>query len=150
MTGYRGYQKMRTIINQWLARARLWVQDERGLGLVESIVAVAIVGTAVVSFVVAMSSGTIAVREGEEEMVAQGLAQTQLEYVKGYSYDSEAITYPTVDELEGYNIPEGYNISVKVDYVSDTDNDTDIQEITVTISRDGEDILAVEDYKVNR
>jgi type II secretory pathway pseudopilin PulG len=142
MTGYRGYQKMRTIINQWLTRARLWVQHERGLGLVESIIAVAIVGAAVVSFVVAMSSGTIAVREGEQGMVAQSLAQTQLEYVKSYPYDSGATTYPTVDT------PEGYTTSVGVASIPGTD--TDIQEIMVTISRDGEDILTVEDYKVNR
>ena len=118
---------------------KAWVQDQRGLGLPESMVAVAILGVAVVAFVSALSAGSIAVREGDQEVVAQRLARTQLEYVKSCPYDT---TYSKVDE------PEGYTISVGVDSIPDTD--TDIQKITVTISRDGEDILIVEDYKVNR
>ena len=78
---------MTTTTKQWLARARVWLQDERGLGLVESLAAVAILGVVVAAFVVALSSGTIAVRKGDQEVVAQSLAQTQLEYVKGYPYD---------------------------------------------------------------
>ncbi len=133
---------MGTIIKQQLARARVWVQDERGLSLVESLVAVAILGIAAVAFVVALSTGSIAVREEYQEAVAQSLVRTQLEYIKGYSYDPSATTYPTVDT------PEGYTISVGVSSIPDTD--TDIQKIAVTISREGEDILIVEDYKVNR
>lgn len=130
-------------INQWLARAKAClVWGERGFGLVETLAAVAILGVVVVAFVVGLSSGTIAVREGNQELVAQSLAQTQLEYVKDYPYDSAATTYPTVDT------PEGYSICVEVGSIPDTD--TDIQKIMVTISRDEEDILTVEDYKVNR
>jgi len=133
---------MTTTIIQWLVRVKMLIQDQRGLGLVESLVAVAILGTAVTAFVVALSAGSIAVREQEEQVVAQGLAQTQLEYVKSCSYDTEATTYPAVDT------PEGYAISVAVSNVPDTD--ADIQKITVTISSEAEDILAVENYKVNR
>ena len=133
---------MTTTIRQWLVRVKMLLQGQRGLGLVESLVAVAILGTAVTAFVVALSSGSIAVREQEEQVIAQGLAQTQLEYVKSCSYDTEATTYPTVDT------PEGYAISVAVSSVPDTD--ADIQKITVTISSEAEDILTVENYKVNR
>lgn len=132
-------------INQWLERAKsCLVWGERGFGLVETLAAVAILGVAVVAFVGGLSSGAIAVREGNQELVAQSWAQTQLEYVKGYPYDSAATTYPTVGTPEG----EGYSICVEVGSIPDTD--TDIQKITVTISRDEEDILTVEDYKVNR
>lgn len=132
-------------INQWLARAKVWVQDETGLGLVESLAAVAILGVAVVAFVVALSTGSIAVREGDQEVVAQSLVRTQLEYIKNYPYDPEATTYPKVAT------PEGYDISVVVSSIPEADSNTEIQKITVTISRDdGEEILTVEDYKVNR
>jgi len=127
---------------QWLAQTKILIQGQKGLGLVESLVAVAILGTAVTAFIVALSAGSIAVREQEEQVVAQGLAQTQLEYVKSYSYDTEATTYPTVDT------PGGYAISVVVNSIPDTD--ADIQKITVTIFHHAEDILAVENYKVNR
>jgi len=129
-------------IRQGLARVKNQAQDQRGLGLVETLVAVAILGTSVVAFVVALSAGSIAVGEQDKAVVAQSLAQTQLEYTKSYPYDSEATTYPTVDT------PEGYTISVGVASLPDTD--TDIQKITVTVSRESETIMTVADYKVNR
>ena len=117
-------------------------QDETGIALVESLVAVAVLGVAVVTFVVALSTGSLAVQESDQEVTVQSLARTQLEYTKGYPYDPDAITYPTV------SAPAGYGISVAVTSVPDTD--TDIQKITVDISRDGEAIMTIEDYKVNR
>ncbi len=134
---------MGTSINKWLAGAKAClVGHERGFGLVETLVAVAILGVAVVALVLGLSTGSITVREGNQELVAQSLAQTQLEYVKNYPYDPAATTYPTV------NTPEGYSIGVEAGSIPDAD--TDIQRIMVTISRDGEAILTVEDYKVNR
>jgi type II secretory pathway pseudopilin PulG len=139
ITGYIRYQKMKTNIQRWFSRLRVWAQDQRGLGLVESIVAVAILGSAVVTFISGLSAGIIAVREGDQEVVAQRLARTQLEYIKSCPYNT---SYSKVDE------PEGYTISVEVASIPDTD--TDIQKITVTISREGDNILTVEGYKVNR
>jgi type II secretory pathway pseudopilin PulG len=118
------------------------IRGQHGLGLVETLVAVAVLGTAVVAFVTALSGGSIAVGEHDGERVAQGLAQGQLEYTKDYAYDPGAATYPTVAA------PEGYSMSVGVSAVPNTDSD--IQKITVTVTRDGEAILQVEDYKVNR
>jgi prepilin-type N-terminal cleavage/methylation domain-containing protein len=134
---------MRTSINKRRAGAKAClVGNERGFGLVETLVAVAILGVAVVALVLGLSTGSITVGEGNQEMVAQSLAQTQLEYVKDYPYDPAATTYPTVDA------PEGYSIGVEAGSIPGAD--TDIQRITVTISRDGEAILTVEDYKVDR
>ena len=123
-----------------LARVKKRAQDQKGLGLVESLAAIAILGIAVVAFVAALSAGSIAVREQNQDVVAQSLARTQLEYVKGCSYN--ATTYPTVDTLEGYSISLGVS--------SIPGTDADIQKITVNITREGEDILTIEDYKVNR
>jgi type II secretory pathway pseudopilin PulG len=133
---------MARTIRQRLTRVKNRAHDQKGLGLVETLVALAILGTSVVAFVAALSAGSIAVGEQDEKVVAQSLAQTQLEYTKSYPYDSEATAYPTVDT------PEGYIISVNVTSIPETD--TDIQKITVTISRDSENILTVADYKVNR
>jgi len=135
--------RLTVVINQWLAKAKAFlVKSERGFGLVESLAAVAILGVAVVALVIGLSTGSVTVREGNQETVVQSLVQTQLEYIKNYPYEPGATTYPTVDT------PEGYSISVGVGSISHTD--TDIQKITVTISRGEEGILTVEDYKVNR
>jgi len=117
-------------------------QYQRGLGLTESVVAIAILGVTVVAFVVALSTGMLAVGEQDREVVAQSLVRSQLEYTKSYAYDSEATTYPLVDT------PADYTISVAVGSVPDTD--TDIQKVTVIVSHEEEDILTVADYKVNR
>jgi len=130
------------ITGQRLARLKACFQDQRGLGLAESVVAVAILGVAGVAFVVALSAGSLAVGEHNQEVVAQSLVRSQLEYTKSYPYDPAAITYPTVA------VPADYSISVAVSSVPETD--TDIQKITVIVSREEQDILTVADYKVNR
>ena len=129
-------------IGRWLNRASKGLAGESGLGLVESVVAVGVLAVAASAFVIALSTGSIGVRELEQDMVAQRLVRTQLEYVEGYLYDAEATSYPTVDT------PDGYAVSVEVDAV--IEGDTGVQRITVTVSREGEDLLTVEDYKVNR
>ena len=126
----------------WLQRTAKRFGEERGLGLVETLVAVAILGTSVVAFVVALSTGSIAVGKQGEEVVAQGLAQAQLEDTKSQAYDTEASTYPTIES------PDGYTVSVVVSAVPNAD--ADIQKITVDILHGGESIITVEDYKVNR
>jgi type II secretory pathway pseudopilin PulG len=115
---------------------------QKGLGLVETLAAVAILGTSVVAFVTALSAGTLAANEQDEEVIVQSLAQTQLEYTKSYAYDSGASSYPAV------TAPEGYAVSVEVASVPGADSD--IQKITLTISRESETVFTVEDYKVNR
>ena len=118
------------------------MDNQRGLGLVETLIAVAILGTAMVAFTGALSAGSLAAGSQNIDVVAQSLAQSQLEYTKSYEYDSGASTYPTI------SVPEGYGISVDVSSVPGTD--ADIQKITVTITRDSQNLLVVEDYKVNR
>jgi prepilin-type N-terminal cleavage/methylation domain-containing protein len=129
-------------ITKRLTQTKHRAEGQRGLGLAETLVAVAILGIAAVAFVTALSAGSIAVGEQSDEVVAQGLVQTQLESTKSYPYDSQATTYPAVDA------PAGYTISVGVAPVPGTD--ADIQKITVTVSREGLSLLTVADYKMNR
>ncbi len=119
-----------------------WFRGQRGIGLVETLMAVAVLGTAVVAFVTALSTGSIAVGENDSEAIVQGLARSQLEYTKSYTYNPAAATYPLIAA------PAGYSISVGVSAVPSTDNN--IQKITVTINHKGSNIIQVQDYKVNR
>ena len=132
---------MARMTQSWLSKLKA-LQDERGLTLVESLVTIAIVGVALVAFAVALSTGALAVRESDQEVTAQSLARTQLEYIKGYSYNPAATTYPTV------NTTGDYSISVAVTPVPGAG--ANIQKVTANISRDGQVLLTVEDYKVNR
>jgi type II secretory pathway pseudopilin PulG len=127
-------------LKQILVRAA--AQGQTGFGLVETLVAVAILGTSLVAFISGLSAGSIAVREQDRTAVTQELAQTQLEYTKSYAYNPGAVTYPAVAA------PAGYSISVGVSSVAGTD--ANIQKITVIVSRAGETMATVAGYKVNR
>jgi type II secretory pathway pseudopilin PulG len=140
-----------------MKKIRKWFRGkERGIGLVESLVAVAILGTAGVAFVLSLSTGAIAVRESDQETVAQSLARAQLEYVKNYPYHAAPTSYPYVYTYDKtYNpspvtLPEGYDISLSASTILQAGGNSDIQKITVIISRNGEDILTIADYKVKR
>jgi type II secretory pathway pseudopilin PulG len=136
------YIKAKKSTKQRLLKTRNCVRDERGIGLAESLVAIAIIGITAVTFITALSTGVLAVRESDQEAVAQQLARTQLEYLKSLPYDATGATYPTVDT------PSGYTISLEAD--ASIYADTDIQELTVTIHHDSESILTVAAYKVKR
>jgi len=118
------------------------LEDEGGWSLVESLVAVAILGTAVTAFILALSAGSIAVRDNDELLVAQKLVQSQLEYIKSQPYDLTGANYTSIE------VPQSYSLSTEVGSVPGTDSD--IQKITVIISHDGEELMSVEDYKVDR
>src|SRR4030042_4275387 len=112
-------------------------RGERVLALVESLVAIGILGGSVLTMVLAMSGGALAVRENDVEVTAQGLARTQMEYLKNYPYDAEATTYPAVAA------PAGYGISVGVTAVPGAN--ASIQRVTANITRDGAVVMTVAD-----
>ena len=123
-------------------RSRIKLHSQKGIGLVETLVAVAILGTSVVAFVVSLSAGSLTVNELDHETIAQSLAQTQMEYIKNYAFIPGAATYPLLA------VPATYTVSVDVLDVPGTD--LNIQKITVNVRKDGADILAVTNYKVKR
>jgi len=116
--------------------------NERGISLIEAAVAVFLLGGVVLTMVMSMSGGALAVQKDDQEVTAQGLARTQLEYVKELPFDANAVTYPAVAA------PAGYGVSVSVAAVPDTG--ADIQKITATVTRGGSAVLKLQDYKVNR
>ncbi len=116
--------------------------NESGVSLLETLVALAILGLIAVAFLGGLTTAARATIIADEQATAESLARSQMEYVKSYTYDSEATTYPIVDT------PEGYAVFVEVSSIPDTD--ADIQKITVTVNRGSKLVLTVEGYKVNR
>ena len=139
---------------KWLCKGKALLKCQRGVSLVESLVAVAILGVSLIAIPPALSTGALAVSAIDQEAVAQSLAQSQLAHTKSYPYDPEAVSYPSVGTYDATHnpnpltIPEGYSITVGVSSIPDTDDD--IQKVTVTIFRDGESVLEIADFKANR
>ncbi|MGA9348541.1 MAG: hypothetical protein WBW48_07020 [Anaerolineae bacterium] len=136
--------------------------DERGVGLVEILVTMAIAAIAITAFLLALSMGSFGVNTVRERVAAENLARTQLEIIKSSAYITGAIP---ISYTSQYAIapPPGYHIGVDVSYwYSSTDTFTTtaacdcaldgcgMQCITVTIYHNAEPVFTVVDYKINR
>ena len=119
------------------------IQQQEGFGLVEVLVALAIVATAVIMFLSSLPTGSRTVGLMYERTTAENLARSQLEYTKSQDYIPAPVSYDTIVSL-----PSGFTVSAQASPV--TDRDDNIQKITVNVCRDGESILFMEDFKVNR
>ena len=126
-----------------LKRLKFQLNSQRGIGIVETLVAVAILGTSVVAFIVSLSTGSLAVNALDQETTAQSLAQTQMEYTKNYAFIPGTFFYPVIPD-----IPDTYYLFVFSQQVPGAD--MNIQKITVFVIKDGVFILTLSDYKVNR
>ncbi len=117
--------------------------SEKGVGLVETLIAVAILGLALTALLSAISTGSLASTRSQERVTAENMARSELEYVKSQPYAAPPATYATVTPTAG-----GYAISAAAAAISGADSA--IEKVTVTITRDGRTLFAVEDYKVDR
>jgi len=121
---------------------RALVDGQEGVALVEVLVAVAIIGITLVVFLSAVSTGSVGVAKTEERVTAENLARSQLEYTKSQTYLAAPASYATVTPSAGY--------AVSAEGASIPDADSSIQKITVIVTRDGETLVTVEDFKVDR
>lgn len=138
MRGSRQERAQRNVIRRLLERGPA-LSDEKGVGLVESLLAVAIVGVALVAFLAAMSTGSMAVATADKRVTAENLAWSQMENSLGQVY---AASYSTITE------PSGYAIAITVSGVDGRDQN-EIQKITVGVGYVGGTVSA-EAFKVNR
>ena len=121
-------------------RAR-W-RSERGVALVEALVAVAILASALVVFLGGLSTGSLATAQSDRLSTAHELARSQLEATKAAAYNAPPYTYPSVAA------PATYGVSAEASSISGTD--ADIELITVQVTKDGATVFTLEGYKVNR
>jgi len=123
-------------------RFALYLREEKGMSLVEAVVAIAILSIGLTALTLALSTGSISVASQDEVSIAQRLAQTQIESLKAAAYDTTGASYSPVAT------PVNYTVSFTVD--SNIYTNSDIQKMTVTVSHSGNPILAVAGYKVKR
>jgi len=114
----------------------------RGFTLVESLVAIAILGVSAATFISDLSSGSLAVRTLEEQVSSQQLLQTQMEVIKAAAYDSTGNSYTRIA------VPAGYTLSVVVN--SQIYSNNHIQRITLSAYHNGNLSGTLDNYKVDR
>ncbi|MBM3143278.1 MAG: type II secretion system protein [Chloroflexi bacterium] len=124
---------------------------ERGLTLIEILVALGILAAVAVIFLIGMSTSSKAVMVSQESVTADSLAKSQMERIKSWAYDA-GNNPPNYEAAKLTDIPDGYDITIsaaRLDPKGDgTDNDDGLQEITVTVTHDGEPVFTLVGYKV--
>lgn len=128
---------------------------EAGVGLIETLVALALLGIIAASFLGGLATISKAAFTADERATAECLARSQLEYVKSQGYishiDPEHGDYAVITTT-----PAGYRvepIAVPIDPATGqplAEGDNGIQKITVAVSHGGQLVLTLDDYKGDR
>jgi len=148
---------------RWLRKGKLrFLQGQKGIGLLETLIAVAILGAIGVSLLTALDTNARATRTLDEHVVATNLATAYIEAIKASSYDSTEPYYD--DVVADIIVPPQYDVNVDITFTDDGDT-TDgitwsdyniedpqtIQKLAVTVSREGgKHVLTICAFKTKR
>ena len=120
----------------------------------EVIIALAILGLVAAAFLNGLSTSLNAVIISDEGSTVLALAQGQMEYVKSQEYDESTDTgHPQYVENPDIT-PAGYTVEIsasRLDPEGDGfDNDDGLQQITIIIRRQGNEVFTLADYLVKQ
>jgi len=132
--------------------ARFFSGDQGGLTLVETLVALGILGFIGVGFMTALSTGFRSEAIKEEQVLGHNLVRAALEEIRSQDYLDSASPSPYTITVP---LPAGYSISVDTqDFCWPPPDpctpDGNLQKNTATVSRDGDIVVTVEDLKARR
>ncbi|MCK4305199.1 MAG: type II secretion system protein [Candidatus Eisenbacteria sp.] len=166
--------RVKSLLARGTGGARRLSGNCKGVTAVETIIALAILGTVAVVFLLGLSTGLKAVLIADERSTAQTLAQSQMEYVKSQEYSTDAWSYTITSSdrtpspgPSWWDLPNNKPPLLSSDYATyvaelqaedfDADEDGDIDDddagirrITVTVKHHGNEVLVLQDYKVDR
>jgi type II secretory pathway pseudopilin PulG len=123
-----------------------FVGKKEGITLLETVIALAILGVVSVSFLNGLTTASKSVLITDEHSTAESLAESQMEWVKNSDYSYNA-TYSTAPIPDGKDFSQ-YSASILASPLHNPDDG--IQKITVTIQRSGNAVFSLEGYKVDR
>jgi prepilin-type N-terminal cleavage/methylation domain-containing protein len=148
-------------------------KGERGISLIEVLIALAVLGIIAVTFLTALAVSGNSVAMTDEDATAESIARSQLEYIRQQVYiwaqPGEDRLYPLIDLDEEYSSYSIWSVNrngevvqgigedagvVAVPWNSEENEprtgDIGLQRIRLVIKNHGEEVLVLETYKVDR
>lgn len=114
---------------------------QRGTTLIETLLALAILGSIGTVYLSAVSTGSHTSARLDKQATAERLVRNQLEEIRGTTYDDTVpYQYPVVD------CPAHYSINIDVE----PNVDNTLQKITVTVSHQADTFIRINTYKVKQ
>lgn len=133
---------------RWLGKGKgKLFQDQRGITLMEILVALALLGMIGVTFFNGLTVASKANFIADERATAESLAQSQMEWVRNTGYVEGATQYSAAPIPSG---GEYINYSVNITAQPLNNPDDGIQRITVTIKHFDKRVIELESYKRQR
>ena len=127
--------------------------NQKGLTLVEVLIALTVFAAISASLFIALNVSHKTTHSVNEQTTAESLTRAELEYIKSCDYDAEN-NPPVYGADPDLVIPTKYSIEItaeRLDPEGDgTDNDDGIQKVTVQVYYDGELVLTTASYKMMR
>lgn len=122
------------------------MKGEKGFTIIETLVALALLGIIAVVLLSGVATASKASSIANERAIAESLVHSEAEYVKSCAYQDSASEYPVDPSL---TVPDSWTVPPPVvGLVHATDDG--IQEVTVTAEHNGEEVLSLKIYKVDR
>jgi len=131
-------------------RARgIFARNQSGVTLLETLVALAILGVISVAFLSGLATTSRAAAVADRLVAAESLARSQMESVKNAAcaYVPEATQYTPIQIPDDVSYA-GFAAAIAAAPLESPD--TGVQEITVTITHSGVDVYVLQGYKVDR
>ena len=122
------------------------MKSDKGFALIENILALGLLGIIAAIFLGGVGTGANANRVAGEQVTAECLARSEIEYIKSCAYQYDTTEYSVDQAIE---IPNGWSIpNPAVEALHTPDNG--IQKVTIVIRRNGLEELSTIVYKVDR
>jgi prepilin-type N-terminal cleavage/methylation domain-containing protein len=121
----------------------LRLKSQSGFSLIEVVIAIAIIGIVVAGLIPAMMTVTRETIRVDHKEAAKNLAEGQMEYVKGQTYES--FYHPSTDILIQY---PNFTVDDPIIPAAVAIRDSDIQAVTIVVRYHGLEVTRLTGYKL--